>query len=72
MVDIEVASLIEGEWSCYGGGKCNRGSMIVSGQFNGGRMVVMEVASLTEGAWSYYRSGHFNEGRIVMLHISPV
>ena len=29
MVVIEVASIIEGEWSCYGGD-----------QFNGGRMVM--------------------------------
>ena len=28
---IEVASLKEGEWSCYGGG-----------QFNGGRMVMLQ------------------------------
>ena len=34
--------VIEGEWSCYGGGQCNRGSMIVKGgQFNGGRMVML-------------------------------
>ena len=66
-----MACLIEGEWSCYGGGQCNRGSMIVrGGQFNGGRMVVMEVVSLMEGAWSCYRSGHCNEGRMVMLHIN--
>ena len=30
MVVIEVASLMEGEWSCYRGG-----------QFNGGRMVLL-------------------------------
>ena len=31
MVDIEVDSLIEGEWSCYRGG-----------QFNGRRMVLLQ------------------------------
>ena len=41
----EVASLKEGEWSCYRGGK-----------FNGGRMVMsMEVVTLMEGEWSCYR-----------------
>ena len=34
----EVVSLMEVEWSCYGGG-----------QFKGGRIIVMEVASLKEG-----------------------
>ena len=38
----EVASLMEGEWSCYRGG-----------HFNGGRMVVTKVATcLMEGEWS--------------------
>ena len=32
----EVASSMEGEWSCYGGG-----------QFKGGRIIVTEVAGLT-------------------------
>ena len=27
--DTDVAILIEGEWSCYGGGQFDRGSMIV-------------------------------------------
>ena len=35
---------MEGEWSCY------------SGQYNGGRIVVMQVASINEGC-------HFNGGR---------
>ena len=40
--DTDVAILIKGEWSCYGGGQFDRGSMIVSGgQFNGGRMVML-------------------------------
>ena len=29
MVDIEVASLMEGEWSCYEGGQFNGGSMFM-------------------------------------------
>ena len=32
---------MEGEWSCYRGGK-----------FNGGRMVLLQVAYLMEGDWS--------------------
>ena len=32
MVVREVASLTEGEWSCYGGG-----------QFKGGRMVMLQM-----------------------------
>ena len=46
----EVASLIEGEWSCY---RCSlmdgEWSFYGGGQFNGGRMVVTEVISLMEG-----------------------
>ena len=47
-----MASLKEGEWSCYGGGKSNRGRMImlerwsVKWKENGH---VTEVASLIEG-----------------------
>ena len=37
----EVASVMEGELSCYRGG-----------QFEEGRMVDIEVASLMEGQWS--------------------
>ena len=32
---------MEGEWSCYR-----------SGQFNGGRMVLLQTACLMEGEWS--------------------
>ena len=53
---IEVASLMEGEWSCYRGG-----------QFNGGRMVMLQKWSLMEGEWSCYRGGKFNGGRMVLL-----
>ena len=64
---------MEREWSCYGGGQFNRGSMtvreVVSLMENG---YVMEVASLRGGAWSYYRSGYFNEVGMAMLHKSPV
>ena len=52
----EVVSLMEREWSCYGGG-----------QFNGGRTIVREVVSFMEGELSSYRVGHFNGGRMVML-----
>ena len=56
----EVVSLMEREWSCYGGG-----------QFNGGIMIMLEVVSfmegeitsLKEGEWSCYRGCHFNGGR---------
>ena len=34
---------MEGAWSCYRGGQCN-----------GGRMLIMEVESLNEGEWSFY------------------
>ena len=68
MVVTEVASLREGEWSCYGGcyfsGREN--GHVTGGHFNAGRRdinglmeVVMEVASLKEGEWSCYR-GQFN------------
>ena len=40
---LELASLMEGEWSCYRGGL-----------FNGGGMVMTEVASLMEGEWLCY------------------
>ena len=43
----EVVSLMEREWSCYGGGQFNRGSMIFrGGQFNGVRMVMLQKWSL--------------------------
>ena len=47
MVMLQVASLIEGEWSCYkvvtlmGEWSCYRG-----GQFNEGRMVMLQRWSL--------------------------
>ena len=36
----EVAFLTEGEWSCYR-----------TGQFSGGRMVMLQQWSLLEGEW---------------------
>ena len=81
-----VVSLMEREWSCYGGG-----------QFNGGRMIMLEgwsvlwrenghstevaslmeenghvteVASLMEGELSCYRGGHCKGRRIVMLQFN--
>ena len=47
MVMLQRWSLMEGEWSCYGGGQFNGGrKVMLGGQFNGGRMVVTEVVSL--------------------------
>ena len=40
MVDIELTSLMEGEWSCYRGGQFN-GEKMVMLQFNEGRMVIL-------------------------------
>ena len=51
----EVASLKEGEWSCY---RC---------QFNGDHVHVTSVASLMEKEWSFYRGDQFNGGRMDML-----
>ena len=48
--------LMEGEWSCYGGG-----------QFNGENGHVTEVVTLMKGEWSCYRNSQFNGGRMVML-----
>ena len=53
----EVVSLMEGEWSCYGGGQFKRGRMVilwrcpVQRRENG---YVREVASLMEEEWSCY------------------
>ena len=41
MVDIEVSSLMEGEWFCYKGGLFNGGGMVMEVGFNGGRMVML-------------------------------
>ena len=46
MVMLQKWSLMEGEWSCYRGGK-----------FNGGRSFVTEAACLMEGDWSCSRGG---------------
>ena len=50
-----MASLMEGEWSCYRGG-----------QFNEGRMVMLQ-RSLMEGEWSCYTGGQFNGWRMVSV-----
>ena len=60
MVFTEVASLKEGEWSCF---RC---------QFNGEHGHVTEVASLMERERSFYRGGQFNGGRMDMLQRWPV
>ena len=53
---IEVVSLMEREWSCYGGGQFNRGSM-----------TVRQVVSLMEEEWLCYGGGQFNGWSMVML-----
>ena len=52
----EVHTLMEGEWSCYGGG-----------QFKGGRMVKLRRLShqLREKGHQRVRGGQFNGGGIV-------
>ena len=55
----EVASLMWGEWSCYGGG-----------QFKRENGHVTEVFSLMGREWSCYGGGQFNEGRMVILHVT--
>ena len=63
-----VVTLMEAEWSCYGGGQFKRGRMVMlQRQTILGGMVIMEVASSKEGEWSCYRGGHFNAGSMVML-----
>ena len=54
----EVVSLMEREWSCYGGGQFNRGSVIVR--------EVVRGQSLMEGEWLCYGGGQFNGGSMVM------
>ena len=51
-------SLMEREWSCYGGGQ--------EGEWRENDHV-REVASLMEGEWSCYGGGQFSGQRIVML-----
>ena len=44
MVMLQRWSLMEGEWSCYRGGKFNGGTMLLvkGGLFNGGGLVMLE------------------------------
>ena len=65
----EVASLREGEWSCYGGCYFNGRK---NGHLNSGRMVTLQ-------RWSHKwrENGHvtevvFNAGRMVMLQRKSV
>ena len=57
VMSTEVASFIEGEWSCYGGG-----------QFKWRERVIMlrRDGQCMEGQRSCYRGGQFNGERIVM------
>ena len=60
MIVREVVKLMEGEWSCYGGGQ-------VEGEwscYRGGHLI--------EGEWSFYRGDHFNEGRMFILKRWPL
>ena len=41
MVMLQKWSLMDGEWSCYGGDQFN-GGRIAMLQFNGGRMVILQ------------------------------
>ena len=63
---------MEGEWSCYRGGKFNGGSSHVTEvtRLNENGHVTEEV-TLIDGEWSCYRGGHFNEGRMVILQRRP-
>ena len=49
----EVDSLMEREWSCYGGGQFKGGRMVITEvvSLNGENGPVMEVASLKKGKW---------------------
>ena len=62
MVDIEVASLMEGERFSYG--HFNGRSL---GLFNGGGMVILERWAVLWREWSCYGGGQFKGGRMVML-----
>ena len=67
---LQTWSLMEGEWSCYRGGKFNGGRMFLlqrrTVQWRGIRHV-REVASLIEGEYSCYGGSQFKGGRMVML-----
>ena len=55
-----MASLKEGEWSCYRGGQFNGRE---NGHVTGGQV---------EGEWSCYKDGQFNGGSMVMLLRWPI
>ena len=53
----EIASLMEGEWSCYGGD-----------QFKEGRIVSLKKGEwLRENGHGHFNRGRITEGRMVML-----
>ena len=74
---------MQGEWSCYRGGKFMEGewSCFRGGQFNGGRMVMLQkwslywmenghvtdVVSFMDGEWLFYRGAHFNGHMYILL-----
>ena len=63
-----MATLKEGEWSCYRGGKFNGGNGHVTEVVRLRENVhVTEIVTLIEGEWSCYRGDLTNERRIVIL-----
>ena len=72
IIVTQVASLKEGEWSCYGGDQFKRMRMVIicrDGQFNLWRMVMLQKwISLMEGELLCYRGGQFNGGRMVVSY----
>ena len=59
---MEMASLKEGEWSCYRSGHFNgeENGHVTEVVTNGGRMVMLQRWSLMEGEWLSYGGGQFN------------
>ena len=60
----EVVSLMEREWSCYGGGQFNGGIMIMLERWSllWRESGLTEITSLKEGEWSCYRGVTLMEG----------
>ena len=62
-----MASLKEGEWSCYRGGQFNGKRTIMLWRWREWRENVREVVSFIEGEQSCY-GGQFNGGSMFILH----
>ena len=69
MVVIEVACLMEGEWSLERWSVYWRRMVLLQRRivYLSWKGHVREVASLMEGEWSCYGGGQFKGGRMVML-----